>query len=120
MKSLSEIRHLLVIAAQKEYDDRIARGIHPYAIASYHLSSSIDNELSKHIITKDWKAGNWKALDESYDSALYPDTIFHRYGKQEGPFAIGLWAVAAHLNSARAWSTPGFAEAYQNHCLENN
>lgn len=119
-KSLSEIRHLMVIAAQKEYDNRIARGIHPYAIASYHFNNCIDEELTKHIDVSKWKADNWKELDRAFDSALYPDTTFDRYGKKEGPYSNGLWAVSAYINSVAAWSTPGFAEAYANHCRENN
>ena len=47
--TLSEIRHKLVVAAQKEYDDRIARGIHPYSMASYHFDNCINEELSKDV-----------------------------------------------------------------------
>ena len=47
MKTLSEIRHAMVLAAQKEYDRRIACGIHPYSMASYHFTKAIDEELAK-------------------------------------------------------------------------
>ena len=120
MKSLSEIRHLLVIAAQKEYDEIISRGVHPYAIASYHFTSVIDNELSKYVDYKEWKADNWKELDKAFDMKYYNKRRSH-FGDNEGvDFCQGQWAVGAYLNSAAAWATPGFAEAYQNHCLENN
>ena len=55
MKTLSGIRHLLVVAAQEEYDRRIARGIHPYSMASYHFTDAIDKELAKHVEYKEAK-----------------------------------------------------------------
>jgi len=119
-KSLSEIRHLLVVAAQKDYDDRIARGIHPYAMASYHFNKSISEELAKHVDISNLKADNYKALNEAYDPADYPDTYRNKYRELVGPYGNGLWAVSAYLSSSQAYATPGFFEAYQNHCRENN
>ncbi len=119
-KSLSEIRHLLVVAAQKDYDDRIARGIHPYAMASYHFNKSISEELAKHVDISNLKADNYKALNEAYDPADYPDTYRNKYRELVGPYGNGLWAVGAYLSSSQAYATPGFFEAYQNHCRENN
>lgn len=115
MKTLSEIRHLLVVAAQKEYDDRIARGIHPYAIASYHFSNCITAELKNHINTSGWKSQNWKELNTAFDPAYYPDHSVDKYGERLGPYGKGLWAVSAYLSSNAAYATPGFAEAYAYH-----
>ena len=118
-KSLSEIRHLLVLAAQQEYDARIARGIHPYAMASYHFDSCISEELSKHVDIKSLKACDWEALHSAFGFYEY-EIIRDKYNQNVGPLSNGLWAVGAYLNSASAWATPGFAEAYANHCKENN
>lgn len=119
MKSLSEIRHALVVAAQKEYDDRISSGIHPYAIASYHFEKCISEELNKHLDEKSMKKDDWKALQ--FATGFYEYKIIRdKYNQNVGPFSSGLWAVSAYLSSNEAWATPGFAEAYRNHCLENN
>lgn len=118
-KSLAEIRHLLVVAAQKDYDDRIARGVHPYAMASYHFERCIYEELKKHIDISDWKAGNWNALQKARDFYEY-EVVFDKYNRNVGPLSNGLWAVSACISSTAAWATPGFAEAYRNHCMENN
>jgi len=116
MKTLSEIRHLMVLAAQKEYDRRIERGIHPYAMASYHFTKVIDEELAKHVEYKGWKADNWRSLQKANDFYEY-EIIFDEYKQNKGPLSSGLWAVSAYLNSAQAWATPGFAEAYQHHSV---
>ena len=116
-QSLSEIRHLLVIAAQKEYDDRIARGIHPYAIASYHFDSCIVEELAKHVDISDWKADNWRELKSAIDKTQY-NKLRKAFGSNEDvDFCEGQWAVSAVLNSKEAWATPGFAEAYRYHSI---
>ena len=116
-QSLSDIRHLLVIAAQKEYDNLIAKGIHPYAIASYHFDNCISEELSKHIDYEDWKADNWRELDRAFDMKYY-NKRRSNFGDNEGvDFCQGQWAVGAYLNSAQAWATPGFAEAYRYHSI---
>ena len=114
--SLSEIRHKLVIAAQEEYDRRIDLGIHPYSMASYHFANVIDKELAKHVDTSEWKAGNWRSLQKANDFYEY-EIIFDEYKQNKGPLSSGLWAVSAYLNSAQAWATPGFAEAYQYHSV---
>ena len=118
-KSLAEIRHLLVVAAQKDYDDRIARGIHPYAMASYHFNKCISEELSKHVDVSNWGSGNWTSIQTAtgfYDYEIVRD----KYGQNKGPYSNGLWAVGAYLSSSAAYATPGLFEAYQNHCAENN
>ena len=116
-QSLSEIRHLLVIAAQKEYDDRIARGIHPYAIASYHFDSCIVEELAKHVDISDWKADKWRELKRAIDKTHY-NKLRKAFGPNEDvDFCEGQWAVSAVLNSKEAWATPGFAEAYRYHSI---
>ena len=118
-KPLSEIRHLMVLAAQKEYDARIARGIHPYAMASYHFNECIAEELRKHVDVSDWKSDNWINMQTAFGFYEYK-IIRDKYSQNIGPLSNGLWAVGAYLNSAAAWATPGFAEAYANHCRENN
>jgi len=118
-KSLAEIRHLLVLAAQKEYDRRIEAGIHPYAMASYHFTNCIMEELKKHIDTSDWRSGNWTSIQVAKGFYEY-EVVLDKYGQNKGPLSNGLWAVGACLCSAAAWATPGFAEAYANHCRENN
>ena len=116
-KSLSDIRHMLVIAAQKEYDDRIARGIHPYAIASYHFDSCIIEELTKYVDISDWKADNWRELKSAIDKTHY-NKLRKAFGPNEDvDFCEGQWAVSAVLNSKEAWATPGFAEAYRYHLI---
>ena len=119
IKPLAEIRHLLVVAAQKDYDDRIARGIHPYAMASYHFNKCISEELSKHVDVSAWKADNWKDLNSAFGFYEYK-TILDKYNRNIGPLSNGLWAVGAYLSTSAAYATPGFFEAYQNHCMENN
>ena len=116
-KSLSDIRHLLVVAAQKEYDDRIARGIHPYSMASWHFSDCISEELAKHVDVSDWKADNWRELNKSIDKTHY-NRLHNPFGDNEDvDFANGQWAVGAVLSSNEAWATPGFAEAYRYHSI---
>lgn len=111
--TLSEIRHKLVVAAQEEYDRRIARGIHPYAMASYHFTKVIDKELAKHVEYKGFKSDNWRELNKAIDRSLY-NKLRNPFGSNEDvDFASGQWAVSAYLSSAEAWSTPGFAEAYR-------
>ena len=118
-KSLAEIRHLMVLVAQKEYDRMIEAGVHPYAIASYHFQECIIAELKKHCDISGWKAGNWHALLDA--RGFYEYEIVHdKYNQNVGPLSNGLWAVGACINSTAAWATPGFAEAYANHCRENN
>jgi len=112
MKTLSEIRHLMVLAAQQEYDRRIARGIHPYSMASYHFTKVINAELAKHVEYKGWQAGNWHALQGAADFYEY-EIVFDKYKQNQGPLSKGLWAVSACLSSAEAWATPGFADAYR-------
>jgi len=117
MKSLSEIRHKLVIAVQKEYDDRIARGIHPYSMASYHFDNCINEELAKHVDTSNWKADNWKELNSAVDKSLYNE-LWNPFSSNENvDFANGQWAVSAVLRSNEAWATPGFAEVYRYHSI---
>ena len=106
--TLSEIRQKLVLACQAEYDRRISNGIHPYAIASYNFNNTFDKELEKHVDVSNWKAGDWRKLM----NALPEDP--------DASNSEGQWAVGAICNSAQAWATPGFAEAYHNHCIENN
>ena len=118
-KSLAEIRHLLVVAAQKDYDDRIERGIHPYAMASYHFNECISEELSKHIDVSNWGSGNWTSIQTATGFYDY-EIVLDKYGQNKGPLSSGLWAVGAYLRSNAAYATPGFFEAYQNHCAENN
>lgn len=113
MKSLSEIRHKLVVAAQKEYDDRIARGVHPYSMSSYHFASCIREELAKHVDTSDWKADNWKELNSAVDKTLYNELYDSFSSNEDTDFANGQWAVSAVLSSNEAWATPGFAAAYR-------
>ena len=116
-QTLSEIRHKLVVAAQKEYDDRIKRGVHPYSMASYHFDNCISEELAKHVDVSDWKAGNWKDLNKSVDKTLY-NKLWNPFDSNEGvDFANGQWAVSAVLRSNEAWATPGFAEAYRYHSV---
>ena len=110
MKTLSQIRQQLVVAAQKEYDRRIDKGIHPYSMASHNFSRVIIEKLKEHIDISNWKADNWRALSASFDSSLY----------NEGEYDEGQWAVGAVLNSKEAWSTPGFAEAYQYHSVHGS
>ena len=115
--SLSEIRHKLVLACQAEYDRRIECGIHPYAIASYHFDSIFDKELEKYVDTSEWKAGNWRDLNRAFDPSLY-NKKRSDFGSNEGvDFCQGQWAVGAICNSAEAWATPGFAEAYRYHSV---
>lgn len=118
-KSLAEIRHLLVVAAQKDYDDRIARGIHPYAIHLHHFNKCISEELSKHVDVSNWGSGNWTSIQTATGFYDY-EIVLDKYGQNKGPFSNGLWAVGAYLSSSAAYATPGFFEAYQNHCAENN
>ena len=118
-KSLAEIRHHLVVAAQKDYDDRIARGVHPYAMASYHFNKCISEELSKHIDVSNWGSGNWTGIQVATGFYDY-EIVLDKYGQNKGPLSNGLWAVGAYLRSNAAYATPGFFEAYQNHCVENN
>ena len=103
--TLSEIRHKLVLACQVEYDRRIECGIHPYAIASYHFNKTFDKELAKHIDTSNWKAGDWRKLMNTL-----PEDA-------DASNSEGQWAVSAICNSAQAWATPGFAEAYRYHSI---
>ena len=111
--SLSDIRHKLVVAAQEEYDRRIARGMHPYSMASWHFGAIINAELVKHVDISDWKAGNWRELNKAIDKSLY-NKLRNPFGSNEDvDFASGQWAVKAYLSSAEAWATPGFAEAYR-------
>ena len=110
MKTLFEIRRFLVVATQAEYDRRIAAGFHPYSMASYHFEKVFHEELSKHVDTADWKLENWRRLQAAIDPEC----------NTEVDLSKGRWAVAAILNSIQAWATPGFSEAYHNHCLENN
>ena len=114
---LSEIRHKLVVAAQKEYDDRIARGVHPYSMASYHFTDVIDKELAKHTDTSNWKADNWKELNRAVDKSLYNELYNPFKSNEDVDFANGQWAVSAVLRSNEAWATPGFAEAYRYHSI---
>jgi len=111
MKTLSEIRHLMVLAAQQEYDQRIARGINPGSMASYHFTKVINAELAKHVEYKDWKADNWQSLNKARDFYKY-EIVLDKYKQNRGPLSNGLWAVGACLSSAEAYATPGFAEAY--------
>ena len=113
MKTLSEIRHLLVIAAQEEYDRRIDRGIHPYSMASYHFTNVIGKELARHVEYKEWKAGNWRELNKAIDISLYNKLHNPFSSNEDVDFGNGQWAVKAYLSSAEAWATPGFAEAYR-------
>jgi hypothetical protein len=116
-KSLSDIRHLLVIAAQKEYDDLIERGIHPYSMASWHFAKSISEELDKHVDVSNWKADNWRELNKAIDKTHY-NRLRNPFGDNEGvDYVNGQWAVSAVLNSNEAWATPGFAEAYRYHTI---
>tara|TARA_B100000214_G_scaffold326015_1_gene263834 strand:+ start:6751 stop:7116 length:366 start_codon:yes stop_codon:yes gene_type:complete len=116
-KSLSDIRHLLVIAAQKEYDDRIAKGAHPYSMASWQFSNCISEELAKHVDISDWKAGNWRELNKAIDKTHYNKLRDPFSDNEDVDFASGQWAVGAVLNSNEAWATPGFAEAYRYHSI---
>jgi len=118
-KSLAEIRHLLVLVAQAEYDRRIEAGIHPYSMASYHFADCIIKELKKHVDISDWKSGNWTSIQTATGFYDY-EVVLDKYGQNKGPLSNGLWAVGACLRSNAAWSMPGFAEAYANHCRENN
>jgi len=115
--TLFEIRHKLVVAAQEEYDRRIDRGIHPYSMASYHVGAVINEELAKHVDISDWKAGNWRELNEAIDKSLY-NKLRNPFGSNEDvDFASGQWAVSANLSSSEAWATPGFEEAYRYHSI---
>ena len=118
-KSLAEIRHLLVLVAQKEYDSRVEAGVHPYEIASYHFNDCIAEELKKHADTSDWKSGNWTSIQVAKGFYEY-EVVLDKYGQNDGPLSNGLWAVGAYLRSKAAYATPGFTEAYMNHCRENN
>ncbi len=106
--SLSDIRQKLVLACQAEYDRRISNGVHPYAIASYDFNSTFDNELEKYIDVSNWKAGDWRKLMR----ALPEDP--------DASNSEGQWAVSAICNSAQAWATPGFAEAYIYHSIHGS
>jgi hypothetical protein len=110
---LEDIRHQLVLAAQKHYDDLIENGAHPYSIASYHFEKVISDKLLEYVDTSTWKADNYKELQYSMDSSIYPGAPGE---KVVGRPDEGLWAVGAILNSKEAWATPGFAEAYINSC----
>jgi len=112
---LKDIRHQLVLAAQKHYNSLIEGGMHPYSIASYHFEKVISDKLSEYVDTAGWKADNYKALQHSMDSSMYPanpssQLCYPLLGRPEE----GLWAVGAILSSKEAWATPGFAEAYVN------
>ena len=76
--------------------------------------------LQSTSIFLDLKADNYKALNEAYDPADYPDTYRNKYRELVGPYGNGLWAVGAYLSTSQAYATPGFFEAYANHCRENN
>ena len=116
MIKLSQIRHQLVLAAQEEYDRMIERGVHPYAIASYHFDKVISTELSKHLDVTNFKKENWKQLQEAAGFYEY-EIVCDKYNQNVGPLSKGLWAVAAFLSSSEAWSSPGFAEAYWYHAI---
>ena len=103
--TLVEVRQKLVLACQAEYDRRISNGVHPYAMASYHFNSTFDSELEKYIDVSNWKAGDWRKLM----NALPEDP--------DASNSEGQWAVGAICNSAQAWATPGFAEAYRWHSI---
>ena len=110
---LKDIRHQLVLAAQKHYNSLIEEGVHPYSMASYHFEKVISDKLSEYVVTSRWKADNYRKLQCSMDPSMYPG----KSGEDvEGRPGDGLWAVGAVLNSKEAWSTPGFAEAYANSC----
>ena len=115
MKTLFELRHLLVVAAQEEYDRRIAKGIHPHSMASYHFTDAIDEELAKYVDYEDWKADNWRELNKAIDRSLYNKLRDPFSSNEDVDFASGQWLVSAYLSSAEAWATPGFAEAYRWH-----
>ena len=111
--TLTDIRHKLVVTAQEEYDRRIERGIHPYAMSSYHFTAVINAELTKYVDISDWKADNWRELNSAIDRTLY-NKLRNPFGSNEDvDFASGQWAVSAYLSSSEAWATPGFAEAYR-------
>ena len=118
-KSLAEIRHLLVLAAQAEYDSLIEHGVHPYSMSSHQFSSCIIQELARHIDVSDWKSGNWTGIQTATGFYDY-EIVLDKYGQNNGPYSNGLWAVEACLRSSAAYATPGFTEAYANHCRENN
>ena len=106
--TLVEVRQKLVLACQAEYDRRISNGVHPYAIASYHFDKTFDSELEKYIDVSNWKAGDWRKLMR----ALPEDP--------DASNSEGQWAVSAICNSAQAWATPGFAEAYIYHSIHGS
>jgi len=110
---LKDIRHQLVLAAQKHYDELMEDGMSPYAIASYHFEEVISKKLSEYVDTSNWKAGDYKELQYSMDCSVYPGDPGE---KVEGRPDEGIWAVGAILSSKVAWATPGFAEAYINSC----
>ena len=104
--SLSAIYIQLVKAAQAEYDLRVSRGINPLSFASYHFCETIDDELQKHINTRGWQKDNWQALIDAQPEI-------------EG-YENGRWAVSAVVGTWKAYSTPGFFEAYNNSIIANN
>tara|TARA_Y100000310_G_C20028053_1_gene510500 strand:+ start:146 stop:487 length:342 start_codon:yes stop_codon:yes gene_type:complete len=110
---LKDIRHQLVLAAQKHYDELMEGGMSPYAIASYHFEGVISDKLSEYVDTSSWKAGDYKELQYSMDASAYPGDPGE---KVDGRPDEGLWAVGAVLSSKEAWAMPGFAEAYANSC----
>jgi hypothetical protein len=103
--TLVEVRQKLVLACQAEYDRKIAKGVHPYAMAFWDFGNAFAEELEKYVDTSDWKAGNWRELMRSLPED--PDA-----SNSEGQ-----WAVGAICNSNQAWSTPGFEEAYRWHSV---
>ena len=113
MKTLSQIRQQLVVAAQKEYDRRIDKGVHPYSMSSHNFSRVIIEKLKEHIDISDWRADNWRALNGAFEMPFITSN-------EDTDFSSGLWAVGAVLNSKEAWSTPGFAEAYQYHSVHGS
>ncbi len=114
---LKDIRHQLVLAAQKHYNSLIEGGMSPYAIASYHFEKVISDKLSEYVDTSGWKADNYKELQCSMDPSMYPAKSSSQlcYPLLGRP-GDGLWAVGAVLSSKEAWAMPGFAEAYANSC----
>lgn len=100
--TLNDIYDQLIQAAQTDYDARIAKGISPYSMASYHFERTILSVLNNLVDTSDWKADNWAAL-----LAAAPE----KAPENES----GHWAVTATVRSQLAYATPGFFEAYRNH-----
>ena len=106
--NLCELYDSLIKAGQEKYDKMIDNGLHPYAVASYHFTATLQKELETHVgPTTDWGSDDWEKLWEGIGNSKF-------HGMDE--YDMGAWATGAFITSRQAWATPGFAAAYVNSC----